>query len=622
MPHRDVAYGSGGARSCASCHRGQPRVDSFEQASCLHCHDPIAAQLRDKKGHHGALIAAQGPVRCASCHDEHSGAAWPTRLVSWPASEQAAFGREHGRATGFNLEGRHQELACTQCHDRRLASGLSTFTGLSSQCQSCHLAQSHHGNLREPLRDCARCHTARSWTQLQVPLRFDHARDTAYALRGAHAQADCQRCHAKVEQVASAKRAAPAAGPLFALPAERFHDCQPCHTKRSPHGGSFGPRLCKGCHSEARGWSARLFRHGEEAGFALLGKHADARCADCHRKNQSEPPQSRCGDCHGHNNVHGARFAQQGDCNTCHSPTAWSDNVFDHQARTGFALDNRHTANTLGDCLKCHRRNRGSLSGFESLHLLSATGPKASLGLRVDCRGCHAHKQQHEGSRTPEQRTRPCLSCHERAGSPRLARILLSAGEKSAEKSSEKSGEKSGAQDERLSWFGHGPGKPFRLFGGHSLAVLGTCQACHPSSKSGFAKLPMDCASCHKKRDAHRGTLGNCGRCHDPAANTWQRTPRLDHDAVFALKGSHTAAACAGCHPGDDPAKQYRGRPTLCGASECHQRKDTLHRGSRGPDCGSSGCHSPLHSGWKIPKFHESAPSELQETDIAARGRK
>lgn len=614
LPHRDVAYGSPTApRTCSSCHRGRPRVDSFDQQACLHCHEPIAIQLRERKGHHGAIIAANGTPRCASCHDEHRGALWPARLVVWPASKQAAFASEHGRATGFELDGRHRTTPCVRCHDRSRPSGLSTFTGLSSPCQSCHLAQSNHGPLRSALTDCARCHTTQSWTKVQTPLRFQHDRDTPYPLRGghAHAQDSCQRCHAKVSRPGAAKNLPATAGPLFALPAERFHDCQPCHEARNPHGGSFGPRLCKSCHSEERGWAARAFRHGEEAGFPLLGRHATARCADCHRSEQRNLPQSACGDCHSHNNVHGKRFERQGDCNTCHSPTDWIDNVFDHQTRTGFPLDNSHTANSLGECLKCHRRPKNSPSGFESLHLLTGSpAQKGSHVLRIDCRSCHAHKQQHENSRTPEQRTRPCLSCHERPGNSRLARALLAPSDKSDPK------------DDRLSWFGHGPGKPFRLFGGHSISSLDTCQACHSNSKSGFAKLPTDCVACHKANDAHAASLGDCGRCHDPAANTWQRTPRLNHDSVFALQGRHTAAACAGCHPSDDPAKQYRGRPTQCGASECHQRKDTLHKGSRGSDCGSTGCHSPRHDGWKIPKFHDSVPPAAEATDAAARGRK
>ena len=600
VPHRAVAYGPHPekAETCTACHRGQPRSQTQDQQLCLDCHREISAQVTAKKGHHGRVLLADEKARCANCHREHSGSVWPERMIQFPASTQRTFRPLHERATGFVLDGKHGELDCEGCHDRKRPSGRTTFWGLSGRCGSCHAAQAPHGPAKSKNPDCRSCHQTQGWTSLLDPLHFDHQQQTAFPLRGAHVRVDCKSCHLSEK----AQHQGVPRGPLFVMSRARVNDCRSCHAKQSPHGGSYGPRLCKSCHAPERGFAARTFRHGEETGFALMGKHAQTACSICHRRELHETPSPRCESCHNQQSTHGTRFARQGDCSTCHSSTSFADNNFEHRLQTGFPLDHRHAVTTLRDCRKCHRSPAGERHGFEKLRI-TATERKATPE-RIDCRACHAHKQQHQDSRTAAQREKPCLTCHEQAGSTRLSKTLLRAS-------------RMGPSDsEKLGWFGHGEEKPFRLLGSHALSKLGSCRACHSDPVRGFHKLSTDCVSCHKDRDVHQGSLGTgCQRCHDPLAGSFTKTPKLRHDAVYKLEGSHQTAPCAGCHPTEDPATQYHGRPTVCGDAACHQRDDTLHRGSRGAQCGSSECHSPRHGSFRIPRFHSPTDSSVLTED-------
>jgi hypothetical protein len=44
-------------------------------------------------------------------------------------------------------------------------------------------------------KDCALCHLGGSWSRIREDFAFDHEKETGVALRGAHARAECLRCH-------------------------------------------------------------------------------------------------------------------------------------------------------------------------------------------------------------------------------------------------------------------------------------------------------------------------------------------------------------------------------------------------------------------------------------------
>lgn len=131
----------------------------------------------------------------------------------------------------------------------------------------------------------------------------------------------------------------------------------------------------------------------------------------------------------------------------------------------------------------------------------------------------------------------------------------------------------------------------YPLTGAHQKV---TCTACHGATHQ-YRGLARDCASCHAKKDPHRGQLGrNCNSCHTTAG--WKPVQGFNHTSTgFALSGAHRTATCMACHAG----QRWKGIGTSCSA--CHA-KDDVHRGSRGANC--AGCHTT--SAWAAVTFDHS----------------
>src|SRR3546814_1671854 len=83
----------------------------------------------------------------------------------------------------------------------------------------------------------------------------------------------------------------------------------------------------------------------------------------------------------------------------------------------------------------------------------------------------------------------------------------------------------------------------FLLRGAHRTAKCGACHTHNVHAE----RLPVDCASCHRDDDPHKGRLGNtCTACHDES--TWKPS-HFDHDRnAFVLLGAHRMATCDNCH--------------------------------------------------------------------------
>jgi hypothetical protein len=159
------------------------------------------------------------------------------------------------------------------------------------------------------------------------------------------------------------------------------------------------------------------------------------------------------------------------------------------------------------------------------------------------------------------------------------------------------------------STFDHGK-VPFALTGMHTAvkdptgkaSLTPECKGCHlnQTTLAQVKMTPTDCASCHKKDDAHENILGtDCAACH--ATSGWKPSS-FDHSTIaFQLTGKHASTACADCHKD----KLFAGTPTNCAA--CHQ-KDDSHQGKLGAICQS--CHTT--DGWKPATFnHQNASFKL-----------
>jgi hypothetical protein len=143
----------------------------FAATRCTDCHrDP-------HKGEVDRLVAKGG---CESCH----------RVDSWRAT---SF--DHA-TTRFLLNGGHAKPGCSACHqrvDKGTPRERVRLTGLLLACESCH-KDPHAGQFARAGASvaCDRCHT----TSDVRASGFEHNRDAAYKLDGAHARVACGACHA------------------------------------------------------------------------------------------------------------------------------------------------------------------------------------------------------------------------------------------------------------------------------------------------------------------------------------------------------------------------------------------------------------------------------------------
>lgn len=277
----------------------------------------------------------------------------------------------------------------------------------------------------------------------------------------------------------------------------------------------------------------------------LIDGHAklEADCKNCHvRMDRSAQPRL-CMDCHKEvaadvraRTGHHGRLKQQ-ECRSCHTEHKGRDaNIvplepakFDH-AQTDFMLRGKHTS---VQCASCHRA-RAKYSQAPA-----------------DCAACHRKNDKHKGGLGTK-----CTNCHDERG----------------------------WKENR---FDHATTK-FPLAGSHADVQ---CTKCHVEQR--FAGISHECASCHRKDDAHKGHFGaRCETCHD--SGKWKSpTFRHDADTRFPLRFRHRTAKCDSCHR-RPPAQEKLA--TAC--VSCH-RRDDAHKATLGEKCES--CHS--ERGWKTTLF-------------------
>ena len=401
--------------TCSNCH---DRSNARTQTSlCLDCHKEIAGDLREHHGYHGRMPNA-GVGECSACHTEHKGR--DADIV------HLSRGQFDHHLTDFPLEGAHAALNCDSCHKAGLA-----WRKAPGNCVDCHKSDdAHHGQFSQP---CGECHASASWTggkfdhdktsfkltgahrtvtcdachvggqYKQTPktcvgchatddehrgsrgsdcgkchvteqwktARYDHLKETGFALLGAHADIDCVACH----RSGNYKDKIP-------------KDCNGCHKADDAHAGRFGEK-CDDCHDNQK-WQPVTYDHTEKAHFPLVGAHARIDCYACHTAvvAQQKLPKD-CGGCHRSEDPHGGKL--EGGCETCHGQSSWpADIVFDHDL-TRFPLLGLHR---VVSCAQCH-----ATLAFD----------KAPL----KCVECHSHDDVHQGGLGEK-----CDACHSTNGWP------------------------------------------------------------------------------------------------------------------------------------------------------------------------------------------------------------
>jgi len=291
---------------------------------------------------------------------------------------------------------------------------------------------------------------------------------------------------------------------------------------------------CRDCHQEHNGPDSLLtvldgwkYPH-ELSGYVLTAHQLKAEdepfiCADCHAADVTVFDVKVCSNCHDLSDAtfmagHVAAYGME--CIDCHDGVDRLGQHFIHDQFV-FKLNGKHLEVS---CEGCHFGSR-NYADYQNT-------PQ-------DCASCHVEDDPHGGTLGKD-----CASCH----SP---------------------------NDWNTVHFDHNR-SVFKLLPAH---VDVSCRNCHIDNV--FKGTPMDCFSCHKADDPHKGVLGqNCESCH--RATTWKDIT-FDHSmSSFHLVGRHIGVPCASCH--NDIL--FKGTPTAC--ASCH--KD-VHAGQMGGNCAD--CHNP-----------------------------
>lgn len=531
--HRHVDFKLVGAHTgvaCAKCHVG---ADADEPPAggrflgitqtCTECHDDV----------HRTAFGRD----CEDCHGQER-----------PWKESPGFRHE-----SFALQDAHRKVACADCHQAGTVHDVAALREKEQPtrtCAECH-ADPHTADSVAKVRslrlensgDCARCHTATEFKGAHVTPE-EHA-ELGFALRGAHATADCATCHGSATH---ATRWAGKAPPLAA--------CSACH--ENPHReqlmaaatAAVGPASgCADCHLDAdlHFTDGRMTAAQHAATeFPLTVPHADVACAKCHTgtdHNQRFPQPARlpanCNSCH--EDVHKGQFAAEagfGQCTACHVTTRFLPHAFSTamHGKTKFPLTGAHDAVA---CAACHKDVKDGARQFR--------------GTAQECAGCHqdVHKGRFDQKNRPREidGKQGCARCHDTA-----AFVPVAAG------------------------FDHRRWTDYALDGAHAQLE---CAKCHPPG-AGTAASPhlgkaagTTCSACHQDPHAGQFVSGgstDCARCHGDTA--WQDL-RFDHQrhSRFPLDGQHEKLACAKCHisyqTSSGPIVRYRPLGTTCG--DCHQ---------------------------------------------------
>jgi len=367
--HRDAT------QRCVDCHRNDEVHDGKLGTDCGSCHEATAWNrttfdhgktefaLLDKHQTVPCLACHFGnryqdtPKQCASCHapdDTHRGSRGPEcgkchSIAGWKTTKF-----DHRKETGFALDGVHAALDCVSCHK----SGRMQDK-IPKDCHGCHATEDSHATRLGA--ECGKCHDARAWQ----PSKFDHDRDTKFALAGKHNKADCHACHSAV--VGKQKLGVA---------------CNSCHRAQDVHGGKLGAN-CEQCH-QPEGWRVDIAFDHDLSSFPLVGLHVAVPCAQCHNNRAYQGAPRDCNGCHARDDIHKGGLGAQ--CKDCHTPNGWGIWEFDHAKNTDFVLSGAHGKVA---CAGCHR---------QAAH---------AVKLATECASCHVQDDVHVG-----QFGGQCQRCH------------------------------------------------------------------------------------------------------------------------------------------------------------------------------------------------------------------
>ena len=257
------------AGACESCHKVEgwkpttyslaahaklrlPLQGRHAKVECAACHGPRRKGLPalpgpEKLGSAGVALTGLD-VSCTACHfDPHEGrfAARGARpksggclachgLASFRPSTVDVMKHQ---SFAYPLEGAHRATPCDACHKEdkyppvKSSLILATAQGYrmpfttpqGGRCEACH--KNPHGNQFARRKDKGACQGCHDEDAFRPAARFDHKRDSAFSLDGAHGKVACASCHPSKDL---------GGGRVLVLYQPVPKDCKSCHGGRVP----------------------------------------------------------------------------------------------------------------------------------------------------------------------------------------------------------------------------------------------------------------------------------------------------------------------------------------------------------------------------------------------------
>ncbi len=318
-------------------------------------------------------------------------------------------------------------------------------------------------------------------------------------------------------------------------------------------------KKCAECHGEHFGRDFEIIRFDEEefdhglAGYKLEGKHAQIKCADCHKPelihsklSQKKEPGTFLGlgtDCIScHADVHQNTLSQ--NCISCHNQEAFRPAPgFDH-SKSDFPLIGKHQD---VDCAKCHKTTMQNGRQFQQF-----------AGVKFDnCTQCHEDVHQKKFGND-------CRKCHD---------------------------EFSFTQVKTLNSFNHNQ-TDYPLVGKHQNV---DCAKCHTSGSYTKTLKFSRCTDCHsdyhEKQFQKNGSAPDCATCHtvngfSPSSYSIEKHNQTE----FKLEGAHMATPCFSCHKTEE---KWNFKMTDSRCVSCHENihQNVLNEKYM-PESDCKACHS------------------------------
>lgn len=259
---------------CEKCHQPdlkKPAVyKNMKFVNCTDCHADV---------HAGQFAKRVDKGRCEACHNE-SGFVPSLFTVE-----------RHNLESEYVLAGAHVKIPCNRCHVKLTPDNFKARTGFHApgdstamlfnykdkKCSYCHI-DIHRGQFSDKLKtqDCDVCHKVQGWKDL----KFDHVKDSEFALLGKHKDLKCDKCHKVIDENTAMKR-------VLYKPVVKY--CESCHTDL--HEGQFAKKAgltashlithCEDCHNSER-FKPSIFDHNKQSQYPLTGAHQKVECTKCH----------------------------------------------------------------------------------------------------------------------------------------------------------------------------------------------------------------------------------------------------------------------------------------------------------------------------------------------------